>query len=115
MFIHQHTPPLQPQSRGRREWGKDYAAGPDQAASARVGGCVSGYAVLPLTAQAPSCFPGCLDDSILQGSPSPKGPKATPFSYFPGSPSRVSTFFSLISGSDIRDRREKRLKVIMLL
>lgn len=36
-------------------------------------------------------------------------------SYFQGSPSRVSTFVSLISDSDIRDRRGKRLKVIMLL
>lgn len=56
-----------------------------------------------------------VDDSILQSSRSLKGRKATLFCYFPGSPSLLSSLVSLISGSDIRDRREIRLKVIMLL
>lgn len=42
MFIHQHTLPFHPQCRGRWERDKDYVAGPDQPASARVGGCVWG-------------------------------------------------------------------------
>lgn len=56
-----------------------------------------------------------VDDSILQGSPLPKGPKATPFFYFLGNLSLLSSVVSQISGSDIQDRRENRLKVIMLL
>lgn len=78
------------------------------------GVCVSGDKVLQLTAQAPSSFQW-MTASLSQGSPLPKGQKATPFSYFPGSPSWLSSVVSLISGSDIQDRRKKRLKVIMVL
>lgn len=74
--------------------------------------CVRGYLA---SAHGPGPFILPVDDSILQSSRSLKGRKATLFCYFPGSPSLLSSVVSLISGSDIRDRREIRLKVIMLL
>lgn len=58
-----------------------------------------------------------MDDSIsLARQPIAKGTESYSFSYdVPGSLSLLSSVVSLISGSDIQDRREKRLKVIMFL
>lgn len=57
--VHSSAHPSTPSPKPRAAGGsKDYVAGPDQPASLSVGGCVSRNTVFPLTAQAPSCFPG---------------------------------------------------------
>lgn len=119
--VHSSAPPSRPphpaphlQSPGRRDGRKDYDAGPYPPVPACGGGCVSGDKVLQLTAQALSSFQW-MTASLSLGSPLPKEQKATPFSDFPVSPSRLSSVVFLIRGSDIQDRRKKRLKVIMVL
>lgn len=116
-FISTTVPPPHPaphlQSPGRRDGRKDYDAGPYPPVPACGGGCVSGDKVLQLTAQALSSFQW-MTASLSLGSPLPKEQKATPFSDFPGSPSRLSSVVFLIRGSDIQDRRKKRLKVMVL-